>query len=60
MPGGGDSGGEPKPPPENRPDAEKREMALKSKDSDGDKKLRIETVIGKKMNNIADPRLSRA
>ena len=31
MPGGGDRGGDPNPPPENNPLAENREIALKQK-----------------------------
>ena len=58
MPGGGESGGEPNPPPENKLDAEKREMALKSKSLNCDKNVTSKTVIWKKMNNNADLRLS--
>ena len=58
MPWGGERGGDPNPPPENKPDAENREMALKSKGFNRDKKRLLKTVIWKKMNNNADPRLS--
>ena len=48
MPWGGERGGEPNPPPENKPDAENREMALKSKTFNRDKNTQIENCHSEK------------